>query len=200
MMLPWPEGPLDPGRPPGAVHALLYNRPADTLVAVIARGSPPGPPLHRIYARRLPAAAYRPIGVRHELESQQDARCCERAPLLIFNEFRFREPSPIPAYLKATLRGRELPHDSWGADWLGVRRLDLETGAEARVLDEGSLHPPAPYTSGWVSEILSVTADGSGAVCTVGLTPGGGMDYYVFEVALPGGLRRMVAKLPDVFL
>jgi hypothetical protein len=57
-----------------------------------------------------------------------------------------------------------------------------------------------PYTSGWVSQILGVSADGSHAVCAVGLTPGGGVDYFVFEIALPGGLRRMVARLPDVFL
>jgi hypothetical protein len=42
----------------------------------------PGPPpfVERLYYRRLPEEAYHPVGVRHELESQQDAHCCERTP------------------------------------------------------------------------------------------------------------------------
>jgi hypothetical protein len=195
----WPQKPSDPGRPPGCVHALLYNRATDTLVAVMAQGFNLGPPVHRLYARRLPEATYHPVGVRDELESQRDAHSCERAPFLIFNELRFRKPQPMPAYLEVVLQGRKLPPEPWGADWIGIRRLDLETGEDTRVLDEGSLNPPPPYTSGWVSQILSVSADGSGAVCTVGLMPGGGVDYFVFEVSLAHGLRRMIAKLPDVF-
>ena len=115
-------------------------------------------------------------------------------------EFRFRKPEPTPAYVEIVMRGRPLPPKPWGADWVGIRRLDLETGNDLRVLDEESLHPPRPYTSGWVSDILSISADGSAAVCTVGLTPGGGVDYYVFEVSLTFGLGRMIAKLPNVFL
>ena len=193
----WPDEPPDAGRPPGQVHGLLYNRPSDTLVAVMARNDPPA---HRLYYRRLPGASYCPVGVRHELESQQDAHCCEHAPLLIFNEMRFREPRPLPAYLEAALKGKGLPPQEWAADWLGIRRFNLETGEDRRVLDEESLCPPPPYTSGWVSQILSVSADGSGAVCVVGLTTGSPTEYFVYEVSLAGGLRRMVAELPQVFL
>jgi hypothetical protein len=69
-----------------------------------------------------------------------------------------------------------------------------------RVLDEESLHVPPPYTSGWVSQILSVSADGSGAVCVVGLTPGSQMTYFVYELSFNDGLGRKVAELPQVFL
>jgi hypothetical protein len=51
-----------------------------------------------------------------------------------------------------------------------------------------------------VSQILSVTADGSGAVCVVGLTPGSRMQYFVYELSFNGGLQRLVAELPEVFL
>jgi hypothetical protein len=202
MMSQLPEVPPDSGRHPGTVNALLYNRSTDTLVAVMANGFEPGPPVHRLYTRRLPGVKYRPIGVRHEWESQQDAHSCERTPFLIYNEFRFREREPrtVPAYLGPMLKMYDLPPEGWGADWLGIRVYNLETGEDVRVLDGGQLNPPPPYTSGWVSDILSVSADGSGAVCKVGLMPGGGVDYFVFEVSLKYGLMRMIAKLPEVFL
>jgi hypothetical protein len=200
-----PRTPADPPgqpRPPGGVRQLLYNRPSDTLVAVM--GLRPSPPLQRLFYRRLPWEEYCPVGVRHELESQEDAHCCERVPYLVFNEKRFREPDRqrVPAYLEPLLKDRGLtpPPEMWGADWLGIRRINLETGEDTRVLDEESLRPPLPYTSGWVSQIISVSADGSGAVCQVGLTPGGGVDYWVMELSFFGGPRRMVARLPYVFL
>jgi hypothetical protein len=115
----------------------------------------------------------------------------------------FRETLPgTPAYLEPLLKGKGLPppSEAWGADWYGVRRVNLETGEDARVLDRESLQPPPPYTAGWVSGILSVSADGSSAVCTVGLTPGGGVDYWVLELSFFDGCRRMVAKLPQAFL
>jgi hypothetical protein len=174
----------------------LYSRPANVLVAVMAQANPPA---QRLYYRRLPGNAYHPIDVRDERESQQDAHCCDGAPYLVFNEMRFREPRPRPAYLDVVLRGKG-PPEPWGADWVGIRRVNLETGEDVRVLDRESLRPPPPYTSGWVSQILSVSADGSEAVCVVGLTPGNQMRYFVCELSLEHGLGRLVAELPDVFL
>jgi len=141
----WPDEPLDAARPPGHVHGLLYNRAAETLVAIMVRSEPPA---HRLYYRRLPGTAYCPVGVRHELESQWDAHCCEQTPFLIFNEMRFREPRPTPAYLKAVLKGKGPPPEPWAADWFGIRRFNLETGEDTRVLDAESLRVPPPYTSG----------------------------------------------------
>jgi hypothetical protein len=193
----WPDEPLGAAAPPGAVERLLYNRPSDTLVVLMARTAPPA---HRLYFRRLPGKAYSSVGVGHELESQEDAHSCDSAPLLIFNEMRFREPVPPPAHVKAVLRGKQPPPVEWAADWLGIRRFNLETGEDLRVLDEGSLRVPPPYTSGWVSQILSVSADGSGAVCVVGLTPGGEVTYFVYELSFSDGLGRQIAELPQVFL
>jgi hypothetical protein len=192
----WPDEPSDDDRPPGHVHRLLYNRPSDTLIAITVGSEPP---THRLYYRRLPDTTYSPISVRHESESQQDAHCCDGTPFLIFNELRFREPRPTPDYLKIVLKGKALPPEGLGADWVGIRRFNLETGDDIRVLDEESLHLPPPYTSGWVSQILSVSADASGAVCAVGLTPGSMMKYFVYEVSFTNGLGRKVAELPQVF-
>jgi hypothetical protein len=113
---------------------------------------------------------------------------------------RFREPRPTPAYLQTLLKGNAPPHKQWSADWLGIRRFNLETKEDKLILDIESLRPPPPYTSGWVSDILSVSGDGSLAVCVVGLTPGSVMKYFVYELSFADGLQRLVAELPDVFL
>jgi hypothetical protein len=134
------------------------------------------------------------------LESQQDAHCCEKTPYLIFNEMRIREPRPRPGYLDVVLKGKGPPPEPWEADWCGIRRVNLETGEDLRVLDEDGLRPPPPHTSGWVNQIVDVSADGSGAICVVGLSPGGQMSYFVYELSFRDGLGRLVADLPQVFM
>jgi hypothetical protein len=198
MRLQVPELLFESRRPPGRFDALLYCRPCDTLVAVMAHTEPPA---RRLYFRRLPDTSYTPVTVQHELESQESAHCCEEAPLLIFNEMRFRklDPDATSGYLQVLLKNKKATPQVWGADWLGIRRINLKTTEESRILDERSLKPPAPHTSGWVSEILSVSADGSRAVCVVGLGVGQ-MRYFVYELSFAHGLERMVAELPDAFL
>lgn len=202
MMTVWEEdNPPDAGRPPGRVRGLHYSRPSDTLVAMMALDEPPA---HRLYYRRLPESTYLPVAVRHELESQETAHCCEQAPFVFFNEMRFTKFPPTAAYLKTILKSKAPTGGGWGSDWVAIRRFDLVTGEDTVVLDEGSLRPPAPYTSGWVCEIMSIAADGSGAVCVVGLTGGktGGKTsgYFVYELSFAGGLGRKVADLPRTFL
>jgi hypothetical protein len=121
-------------------------------------------------------------------------------PFLIFNEMQFSKLRPTPAYLKVFLKGAELPHDGWGVNWVGIRRINLETGEDTQVLDQESLGVPPSYASGYVSRILSVSADGSGAVCVVGLMHGSQMKYFVYELSFDAGLGRKITELPNVFL
>jgi hypothetical protein len=184
----------------GAPQRLLYNRPSDTLVVIVARALDEGLTVQRLYHRHVAESSYQPVGVRDQLECQKDAHCCDDTPLLIFNEMRFREPRPRPAYLQEILKGKPAPPQGWGADWIGVRRFNLATEEDKRIVDKETLNPPAPYTSGWVSQIMSVFADGSGVVCKVGLSWGGRMDYFVYELSFTEGLKRKIAELPRVFL
>jgi hypothetical protein len=181
-----PEDSSRPINPPGLIDRLLYNRPSHSLVAVMDVRLKKGQPAQRLYYRRLPAEAYRPVGVRHELESQQDAHCCEAAPYLVYNAIRFESQ-----------RDRE---GGFEANWVGIRRFNLETGLDEQVLDERTLCLGTPESSGWMSRIMGVSSDGSGAVCTVGLTTCGEGGYFVYEVSFAEGLKRMVTKLPRVFL
>jgi hypothetical protein len=71
---------------------------------------------------------------------------------------------------------------------------------DTRVLDRESLNPLSPDTPGWVSRILSISADGSSAVCVVFLPSGAAASYSVYEVSLAEGRKRKIAELPHTFL
>ncbi len=101
---------------------------------------------------------------------------------------------------KTFLKKKDLPSETWGANWLVVRRFNLETGEDTCVLDVESLHLPTPYTRGWVSQLLSVSPDASAAVCVVGLCGRSQIRYYVYELSFAEGLQRRIAELPHVFL
>ena len=90
----------------------------------------------------------------------------------------------MPAYLRIGLKGKGLPREPWRAAWLGIRRFNLKTGEDTRILDRESFRIPPPYTSGWVSQILSVSADGSGVIGVVGLLRGSTMTYFVYELSV----------------
>jgi len=194
-----PEGPWADVGIPGhcRIRGLLYNRASESLVAIARSALEEQPPLQRLYYRHLPETTYRAVGIRHPLESQDDALCCEDAPFLIFNELRFREPERVPAFLQKVLKGTP---KGFGADWSGIRRVNLETGADELILDREKIHPFPPYTTGRVSRLISVSADGTDAVCTVGLSAGGRVDYFVCELSLAAGLRRTITKLAHPFL
>jgi hypothetical protein len=170
---------------------LLYNRRSETLVAVISRELRPGFSINRLFLRPVGESAYVPISVDDSTDTHEDASCCEDAPFLIFNVLRVRPfgwDHSVPA-----------------AGWIGVCRFNLETKVNEMVLDKSNLRPSPPYASGWVSHIISVRPDGSGAVCSVGLKRRESderqvMDYFVYEVSFIHGLVRQIARLPAVFL
>jgi hypothetical protein len=197
-----PENPWgDSGVPAGNRERLLFNGPSETLVAVISRGlGPKEPPVRRLYYRRLTNSKYEPIGLRHEFESHEHAHCCEAAPYLVFNEMRFEARPPRPEYLMTVVKKKWLHPRGWGADWIGIRRVNLLTGEDKRVIEPESLNFSPTYSNGWVSEILSVDSDATLATCIVGLDLGDRVDYSVFEVSLTEGLRRKIADLRPNFL
>jgi hypothetical protein len=178
---------------------LMYNEVSKSLVAVMEDTDEDRPPLQRLYYRRLQDEKYSSVMARDILEDQRHAHFSASAPFLIYNEWRFIEHEPVPLpFLKG------LPPQSkekaWGGDWMGIRRFNLETGEDKRMLDRQKLNIPSCYVDGWVSEILSVSADGSHAVCKVGLNRGQRCSYFVYEVSLLEGLKREIAELPQIFL
>jgi hypothetical protein len=205
-MTPLPESRRsDNGLPEWTRERILYNSASNTLVAVMYRGfGAEDAPVRRLYYRRLPEKTYEPVPVRHELEGHEYAHCCQSAPFLIFNEIRYEatEPyAPVSEYLKGLLKPEKVPQTGWGFDWTGIRRVNLETGEDRRVLEADSFHQiPRPYESWWVTRILSVSADGATAVCTVCLIAGGKADNCVYEVSLAEGLKQKIADLPHNIL
>jgi hypothetical protein len=196
--VPWSKA----GIPAGSIEGLLYNGPSETLVTITCRRLPQGPSAYRLYFRRLPELIYHPVVPRDEWENQNNALCCEQAPFLFFNEFRFRplpKAEPLPAYLQQLVKDQAEP-PAYGADWIGIRCFNLQTGEDRRVLDQETINPPSPYTIAWVSSLMSVNADGSGGVCRVSLSTGGIAKCFVHELSFTEGLGRRIAELPHVFV
>jgi hypothetical protein len=71
------------------IESLLYNRTAESLVAVASRRLDDGLEVRRFYYRRLPWELYSPVGVGHPMESQNGAVCSWDTPFLFFNVWRF---------------------------------------------------------------------------------------------------------------
>ena len=185
---PW----IDAGIPGQCrVERLLYNRPSNTLVAVVntlVEGSKLS--VFRHYVRAATATHYSPVNARHDCESQMSAACCEAAPFMIYNEWRFRAHEETSTH---------------AADWECVAQVDLATGIGETVLDAYSLRPPPPYNSGWISDILAAWPDGSGAVCKIALAIVEGnaklaIGYFVYDVSFKDGLVRQITSLPHIFL
>lgn len=139
------------------------------------------------------------VGVKSELESHEDAFCCKMAPVLIFNEFRLDEISSTPNYLRQILK-KDAPDSVYGGNWIGIRRFNLMTHIDTTVLDQSKINPPSPYNLGWINRIMSVSEDGNEAICSVGLSTGGKVDFSVFEVSFTEGLKNKIVDLPYGYL
>lgn len=186
---PWKEAGIT-GRT--RIERLLYNRSSEKLIAVVLEELEEVPVLARLYYRCVGESTYRPVPTQNILDSYADAVSCDDSGFVVYNVMRYRPPTPGV---------RE-----FGADWIGVSRFNLLTGYSEIVVDASKIRPALPYASGWVSSILSAHADGSGAICSVGLEKSGedgaivDLEYFVFEVSFTRGLVREIAALPNVFL
>jgi hypothetical protein len=184
---------------PSHVETLLYSPTAASLVAVTSRRLEEGFEVRRLYYRPVSWGLYMPVGVRHPMETQNDAVCCCDAPYLFFNVWRYQAIDPRWWYPSEILGSRLAPSPGFGADWFGVDRFDLRTGEHQTVLDERTMLLPPGYVGGWISRIMSVSADGASAICHAGLDLGGQVRYFVCEVELFDGSTTIIAELPDVW-
>lgn len=185
---PWADAGI-PGQT--RIVKLLYSRAAEVLVVVVDKELESGLFGKRLYVRAVTETSYHPIPVQDALEIQESAACCDLTPFVIYNELRFRPP--------------KAGFSEGAADWVGVCKFNLSTGARETILDRQSLRAPRPYISASVSNILAAWPDGLGAVCTLALKRAERKDklvveYFVFDVSFEKGLVRQIASLPRVFL
>lgn len=176
------------------VLRLLYNDAARALVVEVSEHleSLGGIAVKRLFSRLVVESWYRPIPAENSFVTQTDGTSCAAAGFLVFNELQFR-PADGDMGVGA-------------ADWFALRRFDLRSGVSDLAVDARDLRVPAPYRSGWVSEILAAWPNGDGAVCKVGLerhpdADGKVMvDYFVYDVSFKDGLVREIATLPLIHL
>jgi hypothetical protein len=144
---------------------LLFNPPTGILIAEMCRGR--GAPFlpNRLFWRRKDGEAYEPMGSPEEDRSQESAVTALNKPLLFFSSS------------KIVRKGRQA-HGKWD----GLYSVDLGTMKIARFTSKETLPVPAPYTDGWVTDLLSLSEDGSMLYLKIGMWEAGrNVAYYLAQ-------------------
>ena len=134
-------------------YRLLYNPPSETVIAELQSVGKQFLP-NQIYNRRKNALKNEPITDVAETESSESAVTCHQCPLLF--------------YLSNSLKKLD---DHHSGDWLGLHSIDLESRKHHKIADKNTLKLPPPYVEGWITGLVSASADGSELYLTVGMMP-----------------------------
>lgn len=168
---------------------LLYNEPAETLIAHFERRT--GEQLVRsLYTKRGREVDYSRVSCGDEYAFADTPVCAARKPFLFFLVLEPRRERPPP----------------WGWDVNRVARLDLRTGEQTVVMDAETF--ATGHDGAWISRLLSAADDGSSLVCvtgtnhTISTTDEGvrvGVAYSVARLDLATGDIEPLASLRNVF-
>lgn len=167
--------------PDSHFRALLYNEPANTLIAHFQRK---GDVVSALYTRQLNAAAYAKIAAENDLLSFDYPITATAAPLLYFNAIQWAKDR--------------------GGDWDSVRCLDLRSGQLTTVVSPTTLAVPSGYVGLWISSLMAVDPDGQRLLCTVGFERvvderSKHLDYWVCALPVQNPVPQQIALLPDAF-
>jgi hypothetical protein len=185
-MPPQPPRPFNSNvfEPESECVKLLYNKPADTVIAQFRRIGGDGLPREELFLRPSHGSEYRKVRIADPQITCWDPLSCSRQPFVIFNAMRL--------------------NGSTGGDWAGISRVILPAGEVELLLNPRDLQVPTGYSSSWIAQILDVDADGSAVVCRLALEVEQGnttkVDYFVSEVTVASGSVANVAPLPNVFV
>lgn len=162
---------------------LFYNPCSETAVVEFQR---PGDGVHwlrRLFMRHKNAETYEPIGDPEEDVSYESVVTCETRPVIAFNAMRF------------TKRG--------SGEWAGAYLFDLVKREQSPCVTRDSFVAPAPYSGGWIADILNLSDDGRHAFVRAGLEMrhenGADMHYFVARVDLDSRQLELISRLKNVF-
>jgi hypothetical protein len=95
---------------------------------------------------------------------------------------------------------------TFSGDWEGLYSFDLQKRTERKLADKNSLRFPAPYSEGWVTGLVNVSADASELYLTMGLMmpddPSTGfrmVNHQLARMDLSTGDIRLVSQLKGTF-
>jgi hypothetical protein len=176
------------GIPEGySAPTLLYNAASETVILEVRAASEKVRPLTRLLMRAKGSDVYEPIGDPEEDISYQSPVTCEKLPILVFNALRRTETR---------------------AHWAGVYIFDLAKRELNLCVSKENFAPPAPYTGGWIVQILGLSDDATHAFVRTGLERPPEqhgtetrvtLDYYVARLNLSNREIELVAPLNNIF-
>lgn len=174
------------GIPVGYVFKqLLFSSAANTLVLQACSASESWRP-ERLYFRHIEEDQYRPIGVPHDLVSQESPFVHSSKPLLAF----------ISNQHKFIVDGED--REGHYADWCSLTILNLEDGSEIQSVDDANLQLPTGTKHGWICGIVAF--GDSGLFVKAALSKSESfVEYFIAELDATMSLKPVTA-LPAVFM
>jgi hypothetical protein len=164
---------------------LLFNPPTGILIAEMCHGTAALFLPNRLFWRHKDEEGYKPLGTPEEDCSQESAVTALNKPLLFFNSS------------KMVREGRHAR-----GNWDGLYSVDLETMNIARFASRETLPAPAPYTDGWVTDLLSLSEDGRMLYLKIGTCEAGRQDFAYFLAQWDVTTRNLqtISRLRGAFL
>jgi hypothetical protein len=176
------------GIPPGYGFAqLLYNPPSGILIIELCHGTSQQFLPNRLFLRHKDAEGYRHLGMPEETCSQESAVTSPGQPTLFFNSNRLK-----------------IQGDRVSGEWDGLYSVDLEKLAIVRCASQETLKLPPPYNDCWVTNLLSLSADGEVLYLTIGLCEMSGstrqkIAYYLAQFEVATRTLQTISKLRAAF-
>lgn len=162
---------------------VLYNAASESVILEVQNADKKSGPT-RLLVRHKDAEVYEPIGSPEEEVSYESAITCETRPIVVFNS------------MHRTKTG--------GGNWVGVNVFDLMNRSLTVCVSKQNLAVPAPYSGGWIAELLRLSDDACHVYVKAGLEMrhenGAKMDYYVARMDLKSGQLELVSHLKNVWL
>jgi hypothetical protein len=137
---------------------LLYNEPADVLIAQFERKVAGGRyPVRSIYMKRREEPRYAKVFGTDDLSSAFYIVAASKKPVAFFDVHvasvdRWRADTP-----------------GMGFDWSHIAQIDLRTGSVTTVVDAAAFRER--HEGAWVSDLASADEDGQAVLCRIGGLP-----------------------------
>jgi hypothetical protein len=172
---------------------LLYNEPADVLIAQFERMVAEGQyPVRSVYMRRTQETRYGKIFGTDDISSALHTVAASKKPVAFFD-----------VHVASVDRWPE-GQPGMGFDWSHIARIDLLNGSVTKVIDAAAFREK--HEGAWVSDLLSADEDGQSLVCRIGMgrklpdgTPTGGVGYSLCHLILATSDIHIIAPLRNVF-
>jgi hypothetical protein len=166
-----------------ACPRLFYNAACETVVVELQGTGDESRHRRRLFARHKSAEVYEPIGNPAEDISYESIVTCERQPVIAFNSISYTKTG--------------------SGNWVGVHIFDLAKRELSVCVTKDNFIAPAPYTGGWIAELVGMSDDAQYAYVKTGLEirheHGMTMDYWVARMDLRTRELELVSRLNDVF-